>query len=197
MVQEDGSLKVEQNFLIQPRFQWSPWLFGRLLCGSVTPRCDLWGPIEGWGEISRPGCVKLPVPSWSVQAFMSFLLLPHIVLVLCWKLLQHIVFICRFACDCCQHCQARRPASFCCWMFNIPRFSGNSSSLGWFARLAGPLLSKLSRCLWKTKSQPLIDFLLLADPILGPTSNGEMTIATRRVERINTMGCCLLPWANG
>ena len=30
----------------------------------------------------------------------------------------------------------------CCYMLNIPRFAGNTSSLGWFARLASPLLSK-------------------------------------------------------
>jgi len=63
MTQEDGYLEVEQSFLIRPRFQWSVKLFGRLLCGSLTPPdLGLVEPIESQSKVTCPGCTGLLVP---------------------------------------------------------------------------------------------------------------------------------------
>lgn len=75
MTQEDGYLEVEQSFLIRPRFQWSVKLFGRLLCGSLTPPdLGLVEPIESQSKVTCPGCTGLLVPIWPPLVTVNLLL---------------------------------------------------------------------------------------------------------------------------
>jgi hypothetical protein len=79
---------------------------------------------------------------------------------LIWRNLHLRDIFCPFVLDFCQ-------------MLDFPRFAGNTSSLGWFARLAGPLLST-TRQVFVYHSVPALDkFCISCFLRKSPVSNGE------------------------
>jgi hypothetical protein len=65
-------------------------------------------------------------------------------------------------------------------MFNLPRFPGNTSSLGWFARLAGPLLGTNKPDLLYHSVSAFDRFFISCFFHKSPRSNGEIIVTTRR-----------------
>ena len=139
---QDGCLEFECSFLIRPRFQCSPRLSEMLLCGSVTPRSLSfrthwmlkWG-LTSWLQwtpsttLNCPSFFELIVSSPSLSfAVGSF-----------WTVWSPSAGAAMLA-----SCIVR-PADWGyrrCWMIGIHWFAANTSSLGWFAILAGPMLSQ-------------------------------------------------------
>ena len=156
------------------------------------------GPIEGWGEVSCPGCVKLPVPLCPPSAFLSFLLAAPESLVLavgsCWTLMSSSAGL-PIEAPC-----SVRPDGLASGVIKCSVSLGllEDQLLGWFAR-TGPLLSVFVQVSLCNRVPVFRRFLLfnLSSLHFGSHeywgSNGHHPQSPIRVEGINTTGCCLVP----